>query len=172
MPVEISVAAYGGDHHTVTRVILKERVSSVAGDIKWSGTFQVKKALQLPIFDKNGRLPDDQRSEREIEALLRDVYGACVSSNKSEFLRIVLEGYSYHSPAECQDVMSAMGSMFESLKLKPFPDKFYFIHGNNLIRAYSDIVDGRMVLFESSITNSGSIGCIDFAHIDGRWIVW
>jgi hypothetical protein len=171
-PVEIRLAAYESDHSTISRVILSRKVPEIKGAIRWKETFQIKKPLLLPIFDKNNQSPAALQAEQEIAATVKTLYQACISSNSDKFCRMTLAGYKHHSPAEYQDVRSATATMVKSIKLKPFPGKLHFLHGSNLVCVYSCIVDDQLVLFESDVPHSSSIGSVDFAYIDGHWIVW
>lgn len=172
-PVEVRLASYESDHRTINRVILsRELNASPTGAIKWKETYQIKKSLLLPIFEKKNILPETVQAEKEIKIMVKKLYKICNSNDSDEFCRMTLEGYSYHSPAEHQDVKSATEAMAKNFKLKPFPAKLQFLRGSNLVCVYTSIADDHMVLFDSDVPNSCSVGSVDFAYIDGRWIVW
>jgi len=168
--VEIVIGT-GANHSPVDKILLKQKVSATPSGIKWRGVFRVKKALSFHIFEGKNKLPNCQQAEQEIGTIVRELYNCYISGKKQEFMRIALEGYCRHSPSEYENIASAMGPMFDGLKLKSFPEELHFVYGSNLVRVYSSIVDNEMVLFEGK-ANSASVDCLDFAYIDGRWVVW
>jgi len=171
-PVEIRLAAYESDHRTINRVILDEKVTPIAYLVKWNQLFQLKKTVRLPIFEEKNQLPNHMRAEQEIGAIVTNMYQTCVSSNWDEFCRITLEGYKKHSPAEYLDVTSGVRSMIRTFRPKAFPERLRFVFGKNLVYVYSCVVAGNKVLFESDEPDSCAVGAVEFAYIDGRWIVW
>ena len=183
-PVTINLVSFAADCRTENRGILKQRWHNIAADGKYQLTFKVNKKSLLPIFDKKNALPNRLRSEQEITTIVRNLYQDYVTSNKEDFVRTTLEGCKIYSPADYHSYMDddTIGRAFHYFKLKPFPEKLYFIHGNNLVFVYSGNLSQNS-LFENQIfldseghedptKESCSVAGINFAYIEKRWVVW
>jgi len=117
-------------------------------------------------------MPDRLKAEQEITSIVSNLYQYCITSNKEAFLETTFEGYKIHSPSDYLSFRKFAGPMFDGFKLKPFPERLYFIRGSNLVFVYSEFGDCDSVLFGALTKESGSVGGVDFAYIDNRWIVW
>lgn len=171
-PISVRLVSYESDHKTMARLILDDKVLPVANNVGWSKAFRVCKMKRMPIFEKNYQLPPCRQAEQDIAAIVTNMYQAVILENWDEFCRIALEGYTLHNPAAYQAVMADVKTMMQTFQPQPFPDKLQFIHGSNLVCVYSRVIGGKKILFESEKTNSCNVGSVDFAYINGRWIVW
>lgn len=170
-PVDIELYALDVDRRIRTRAILKQDLVNMKESGKWDGEFWVTKTNNLPIYEKNNDLPNAAQSEQEISAIVRELYRACVSSNKTEFLRLSLEGSKYYAQ-DYSELERALGQLCDHFDLKPFPDTLHFIHGRNLVCVYSSATNGCLSLFDSVTKNGCGIRGVDFAYITGRWVIW
>ena len=172
-PVEITLGSFTADHKPLRTIFRHTWPCDPTGYVKKVG-FSVNKEIKFPVFNKNYAMPDQNTSERQILAVVSNLYFACATSNKAEFLRLSMEGSEIHSPTKCDSLRASIGSMFENLQVGTFPSRLQFIHGKTLIFVHSTSTgySNSMTLFEPRTTNSCSIAGVSFAFVQGRWIVW
>jgi len=171
LPVEITICSFAGDHSPI-RTILSQKWPKISTGGTYQVSFRVKKDSLLPIFDKKNVMPDRLRAEQEITAVVSNLYNDCITSNKEGFLSTTLEGYKIHSPVDYVSLWMSCGPMFDSFKMKPFPENLYFIHGSNLVFVYSGFSDFSMVLFPGGTKESGFMSGAHFAYIGNHWVMW
>lgn len=174
-PFEVSMVSFAANHVPL-RTIFKQRWLGLSATEKAQVSFRLKKTELLPIFDKQNALPDRLTAERELTAIVSNLYQTCSTRNKAEFLRITLAGSAIHSPAAVSALEDGVGAMFDGFQLKPMPGKLQFIHGPNMIFVYTTIADSAlapsMLLFEPRSADSCSVAGVHFVRLGNQWIVW
>ena len=170
-PVEITISSFRTDQ-TAIRTILDQKWTSISTSGIYQASFRVNKRILLPIFDKKNSMPTGQGAEQEVTLVVSNLYRACITKNKEEFLQIAFEGYKIHSPSEYLDVLGGVGALFDGFELDPFPNRVHFIHGRNLLFVYSDTSDSGTVLFPAATKYAASVAGVDFAYVGNHWIVW
>ena len=170
-PVEIVICSFAKDHAPI-RTILDQKWPNIVTNNRYESTFSVQKSSLLPIFEKKNVMPDRASTERELTCLVSNLYENCSARNKDAFIRTSLEGYRIHSPSDYLDVMNTVESMFDSFSLMPFPEKLQFVHGSNLVVAFSCTNDNSFILFPPATEQSAAVSGIHFAYINKRWVAW
>jgi hypothetical protein len=90
-PFDVNIASFKTDHRTISRVILSNQIARV-GNVNWNDKFHINKIVKYPIFETRD-FQSILSIEQEIEAEVKKLFSACISSNWNDFCRITLEGY-------------------------------------------------------------------------------